>query len=136
MAERYGVSLTAAALRWLEVTERRSLMVVSTEGYALWARSSEAAFRSGRFIRTSGAPHETPTGAGASRSDLAEACRVGIVHPSGIWFDEEVEEFTVHATAFDQAITILHLGEGRSSRSVVEGHEPDIVDRFERNCRA
>ncbi|GAB6842993.1 ImmA/IrrE family metallo-endopeptidase [Methylorubrum rhodinum] len=136
LAERYGVSLTAATLRWLEVTERRSLMVVSTEGYALWARSSEPAFKSGRFIRTSGAPHEIPAGAGASRPDLAEACRAGISHPSGIWFDEEVEEYTVHATAIEQAITILHLGEGRPRRSVVEEREPDVVDRFEANSRA
>jgi hypothetical protein len=136
LAERYGVSLTAATLRWLEVTERRSLMVVSTEGYALWARSSEPAFKSGRFIRTSGAPHEIPAGAGASRPDLAEACRAGISHPSGIWFDEEVEEFTVYATAIDQAITILHLGEGRPRWSVAEEREPDVVDRFEANSRA
>ncbi|BDL39031.1 hypothetical protein MSPGM_16210 [Methylorubrum sp. GM97] len=135
LAERYGVSLTAAILRWLEVTERRSLMVVSTEGYALWARSSEPAFKSGRFIRTSGAPHEIPAGAGASRPDLAEACRAGISHPSGIWFDEEVEEYTVHATAIDQVITILHLGEGRPRWSIVEDREPDVVDRFEANSR-
>lgn len=135
LAERYGVSLTAATLRWLEVTERRSLMVVSTEGYALWARSSESAFKSGRFIRTSGAPQEIPAGAGASRPDLAEACRAGICHPSGIWFDEEVEEYTVHATAIDQVITILHLGEGRPRWGIVEDSEPDMVDRFEANSR-
>lgn len=135
LAERYGVSLTAATLRWLEVTERRSLIVVSTEGYALWARSSEPAFKSGRFIRTSGAPHEIPAGAGASRPDLAEACRAGISHPSGIWFDEEVEEYTVHATAIEQAITILHLGEGRPRWSVLEEREPDVADRFEARCR-
>ncbi|SFU94591.1 protein of unknown function [Methylobacterium sp. UNCCL125] len=136
LAERYGVSLTAVTLRWLEITERRSLMVVSTEGYALWARSSEPAFKSGRFIRTSGTPHEIPAGAGASQPDLTEACRAGIAHPSGIWFDEEVEEFTVHATAFDQAITILHLGEGRARWEVVEEHEPDVVDRFEKGGRS
>lgn len=135
LAERYGVSLTAATLRWLEVTERRSLMVVSTEGYVLWARSSERAFKSGRFIRTSGAPHEIPAGGGASRPDLAEACRAGISHPSGIWFDEEVEEYTVHATAIDQAITVLHLGERRPPSGIAEEHEPDIVDRFEANSR-
>ncbi len=61
LAERYGVSLTAATLRWLEITERRSLLVVSTEGYALWARSSGPAFKSGRFIRTSGSRMKSPS---------------------------------------------------------------------------
>lgn len=53
-AERYGVSLTAAILRWLEYTHRRSLLVVSNEGYAHWAKASDPAYKSGRFIRTKG----------------------------------------------------------------------------------
>lgn len=55
-ADRYGVSLIALVLRWLEYTERRSMVVVSRDGYARWARSSEAAFKSKRYIKTSGEP--------------------------------------------------------------------------------
>ena len=40
VAERYGVSLTAAALRWLEYTNRRAVFVVSRDGGARWAKSS------------------------------------------------------------------------------------------------
>ncbi|TFZ57131.1 ImmA/IrrE family metallo-endopeptidase [Methylorubrum sp. Q1] len=131
LADRYGVSLMAATLRWLEITERRSLMVVSTEGYALWARSSDPAFKSGRFIRTSGPPHEIPAAAGAMRPDLSSECRAGITHPPGVWFDEEVEEFTVHAITFEKVITVLHLGDARPLwRTVEEEHEPDVIDRF------
>lgn len=129
LADRYGVSLTAATLRWLEVTERRSLMVVSTEGYALWARSSDPAFRSGRFIRTSGSPHEIPAAAGALRPDLPGECRAGIAHPPGIWFDEEVEELTVHATSYEKVITVLHLGDAPSLwQTAGEEQELDIAD--------
>jgi hypothetical protein len=52
VARRYGVSLTAAILRWLEYTETRVIMIVSNEGFALRSRSSDAAFKSGRFVRT------------------------------------------------------------------------------------
>ena len=52
VAKRYGVSLTAAILRWLEYTETRAIMIVSNEGFAFWSRSSDAAFKSGRFVRT------------------------------------------------------------------------------------
>ena len=38
--ERYGVSLTACALRWLEHTERRAILVVSRDGFVLWAKPS------------------------------------------------------------------------------------------------
>jgi uncharacterized protein DUF955 len=60
-AERYGVSLIACILRWLEYTSRRSMLVVARDGFVLWAKSSNAAFKSGLFIRTRNAsPHETP----------------------------------------------------------------------------
>lgn len=46
-ADRYGVSLIASTLRWLSYTQRRAVLVVSREGFILWARSSEPAFKSG-----------------------------------------------------------------------------------------
>jgi Zn-dependent peptidase ImmA (M78 family) len=39
-ADRYRVSLIAALLRWLEYTERRVVLVVSRDGFILWARTS------------------------------------------------------------------------------------------------
>ena len=50
--ERYGVSLIACVLRWLEYTTRRSMLVISRDGIILWARASEPAFMSGLFIRS------------------------------------------------------------------------------------
>lgn len=40
-ADRYEVSLIAATLRWLEYTERRSVLVVSRDEFILWARSKQ-----------------------------------------------------------------------------------------------
>jgi len=39
-ADRYRVSLIAAVLRWLSYTEKRAVLVVSRDGFILWARSS------------------------------------------------------------------------------------------------
>ncbi len=36
-ADRYNVSLIAAIMRWLEYTERRAVLVVSRDGFILWA---------------------------------------------------------------------------------------------------
>jgi hypothetical protein len=38
LPKRYGVSLTAAILRWLEYTETRAIMIVSNERFAFWSR--------------------------------------------------------------------------------------------------
>ncbi|MCJ2009588.1 hypothetical protein [Methylobacterium sp. J-092] len=93
------------------------MMIVSTDGFALWARSSDAAFKSGRYLKTSNQPAEIPIGSGAAQPHLVEACRNGMLHPAGVWFDEHVEELTIHATAFDQVITVLHFGEAQSQWS-------------------
>lgn len=131
LATRYGVSLTAVILRWLSHTERRSLVVVSTDGFALWARSSQPAYRSGRFLKTSDEPVEIPALSGAAQPHMVEECRRGLLHPAGVWFDEEVEELTVHAGAFGQVITLLHLGEARPRWTAQdEEDEPDVVDRL------
>jgi len=52
---RYRVSLIAATLRWLAYTERRAVLVVSRDGYILWARSSTPALKTGAYYRTSAA---------------------------------------------------------------------------------
>lgn len=49
-ADRYKVSLIAATLRWIEYTERRAVIVISRDGFILWARSSTSAWKSGIFL--------------------------------------------------------------------------------------
>lgn len=59
-ADRYRVSLIAALLRWLGYTTRRAVLVVSRDGFILWARSSDRALKTGAFFRTSRGPIEIP----------------------------------------------------------------------------
>ena len=129
MANRYGVSLTAAVLRWLEYTETRALMVVSNEGFANWAKPSQAALKSGRFIRTKDSVYELPAEAVAARRAFSEEARSGIEQSSGVWFPEPVVEMCIRSDRYDQEITILHL---ESDRTVFQrdGTEEDTFDRF------
>jgi hypothetical protein len=135
LAGRYGVSLTALVLRWLAYTERRAVVVVSTDGYILWSWSSAAAHRTGCFFRTSGPPQPIHEATGAARPDLANECRAGMTHPPGVWFDEAVEEFTVHARRHEQVISILQMGDAKPRWFPGEEPEPDVVDRFEASKR-
>ena len=56
--KRYRVSLIATMLRWLSYTEKRAVLVVSRDGFILWARSSTPALKTGAFFRTSAGPIE------------------------------------------------------------------------------
>jgi len=48
---RYGVSLTAAALRWVSATDKKVVLIASNDGFMRWSYSSESARKSGAFFR-------------------------------------------------------------------------------------
>jgi Zn-dependent peptidase ImmA (M78 family) len=132
LAERYGVSLTAVTLRWLEYTETRAIMIVSNDGFARWAKPSAAALKSGRFIRTKSVTYELPVGAIAVRREFTEEVKSGIIQPSGTWgFPEALIEMCVRSDRYDQEITLLHF----DSIARVFEDEPveDTYDRFARD---
>ncbi len=109
-AERYGVSLVAVTLRWLQYTERRSVMVVSRDGFILWARSSPAALRTGVYIKTAGRPPiAVPAQSLAAQSDLLEKSRGQMTHGSDVWFAEPCEEIALASDRYDFTISLLHL---------------------------
>ena len=109
IADRYGVSLTAATLRWLEYTETRALLVVSNEGYAHWAKTSKAALKTGHFIKTRNTMYELPASATAVTQDYRQEAVDGISQPAGVWFDEPVVEMCISSKRYEQEMTLLHL---------------------------
>lgn len=136
--ERWAFQLThllnAAMLRWLRYTERRSIMIVSTDGFANWAWSSEPAFKSGRYIRTkSGPPYELPPRSGAGAGIFSEELRAGIEHPAGVWFEEPVRELSFRATNLNVTYTLLHF---KNSDRTVWHAEPEVEVSFDRFNRA
>jgi len=109
-AERYGVSLVAASLRWLQYTERRAVMVVSRDGFILWARSSPTALRTGAYFKTAGRPPiAVPAQSLAAQPDLLEKSRGQMAHDSDIWFAEPCEEIALASDQYDFTISLLHL---------------------------
>lgn len=46
------MSLTAATLRWIEIADKRAIVVASRDDHMLWANSNEAAFKSGAVFAT------------------------------------------------------------------------------------
>lgn len=128
LAQRYGVSLTAVTLRWLEYTETRAMLVASNEGFALWAKSSKAAFRSGRFIRTKNSVFELPSLSTAVLRSFTEETKSGLSQPKGIWFPEPVVEMCIRSNRYDQELTLLHF-----ETDVPWQHDEEpIVDAFDR----
>lgn len=129
-ADRYNVSLVAAVLRWLGYTRKRAILVVSREGYILWARSSEPAWRTGAFFKTSAGPVEIPASALPSRPELLIDGRGSVDHGSGVWLREPAREMTIFAEHYDYSLSLLLLDDGRPAYFQDEETEPDTYDRF------
>ena len=132
-ADRYCVSLIAAILRWLEYTRRRACLVLSRDGFVLWARSSKHALRTGIFIKTVDRPPVAiPDLSLASRRDCIE-CGAGTTwHESGVWFEEECEELVLFSDQYDFTISLLHLSDAVVGHELNEEQEEDTVDLFSR----
>lgn len=129
VAERYGVSLTAAILRWLEYTETRALLVVSNEGFAHWAKTSIPALKSGRYIRTRNTMFELPKATTAVTHNYCEETLTGIQQPADVWFPEPVLEMCIRSERYDQELTLLHF-ERSTPVHQDEDVEEDTFDRF------
>ncbi len=128
-AERYRVSLIAAALRWLSFTEKRAVLVVSRDGFILWARSSEPALKTGAFFRTSKGPIETPQTSLASQPSLLVEGRGMIDHAKNVWFSEPARELALFAEHYDFTVSLLLLDDHASFISP-NLEEPDTYDKF------
>lgn len=112
VTNRYGVSLLAALLRWIEYTRQRVVLVISREGFILWARSSNSARRSGAYYRTANQPPiEVPSQSLAALQNEVdiEQARKGVAFDSNVWFREPSEEIAIFSEQYDFTISIVHL---------------------------
>lgn len=112
-ADRYGVSLTAATLKWLQYTDEKAVLVMSNDGFINWAWSSEPAAKAGAFFRTRNNVIPVPDGALAANADIKHD-RPGTQVPASIWFpharaDTPLREMKVHAEQYGVVLSLLHL---------------------------
>ena len=132
-ADRYQVSLIAATLRWLQYTERRSLLVISRDGFILWARSSPNALKTGAYFKTANRPPiPIPDASLPGQPNLLESNKGSISHDAGVWFREPCDEVALISDQYDFAISLLHLGDAISRWEFGEETEEDTFDRM---CR-
>lgn len=129
-AARYNVSLMAAVLRWLGYTRKRAILVVSRDGYMLWARSSEPALRTGAYFRTSAGPTEIPAAALPNRADLLIDGQGTLDHPAGVWLRESARELTVVAENYNFSLSLLLLDDGPPAFHEDGELESDTYDKF------
>ncbi|MFW2374531.1 MAG: ImmA/IrrE family metallo-endopeptidase [Gammaproteobacteria bacterium] len=112
-ADRYGVSLTAAILKWLSYTEEKAILIMSNDGFMKWACSSRPAFKSGAFYKTKNNVIELPSGSLAI-DDRIGLNKEGLEVPTKTWFkyadsDSDLLEMKMYSEQYDCTLTLLVL---------------------------
>ncbi len=112
-AVRYGVSLTAAILKWLSSTEEKAIVVTSRDGYMNWAWSSKPAAKAGAFFRTRSQTIPIPTGSITANNGI-QSERRGADVLGTIWFPQAepgwvLREMKLYSDHYDSVITLLVL---------------------------
>lgn len=112
-ADRYGVSLTAVVLKWIQYTEENAVLDLSRDGYMQWSFSSRQAARDGAFFRTRKQTVAVPAGSIAVAPGVKHERR-GIEVPAKVWFPHadagmSVREMKVSSDQFDYVLSFLNL---------------------------
>jgi hypothetical protein len=130
LTDRYGVSLQAALLKWIEFTATRSALVVARDGFALWGRASSSAARSGVFVR-SGMP--IPDGSIAGGAAPTNKDRP-VDLPAGIWTfsrgSEPVKELTMFSENLGISVSLLQFDDAPGGADIEEDEPWDTFDQF------
>lgn len=122
-ADRYGVSLTAAILKWLEFTDQPAVAVMGREGMLHWWKASGSAKR--YTVGTLQEGMELPSNSLAVSPDQVLSTadyRFGVEHPEGVWpIRLPVREMVVLSDRYDMSISLLIL----DAPGVEHPDEPD-----------
>lgn len=113
---RFGVSLTAAALRWIRSTTESALLILSRDGFIDWAISSDKARSNGAFFKTKGRVVPLPSTTLAA-DDGISACRIGQRVSLQSWFhhahpDTSAMEMKLACENYGYTLSLLHLSPG------------------------
>jgi hypothetical protein len=130
-ADRYEVSLIAATLRWLQYTDRRAVLVISKDGFILWARSSEPALKSRLYYKTRNRPPvEIPGAALAARRSLVAGHAGEAVHDRAVWLNEPCKEHVLFSDQYDFTISLLHFDDRAARPEPDQEHEDDAYEHM------
>ena len=113
---KFGVSLTAASLRWVQSTEESAILILARDGYIDWSVSSDKARANGAFFRSRGRVVPLPS-ASLAADDSVESCRSGRRIDLNTWFEHAergavAREMKLLCENYGYTLSLLHLSRG------------------------
>lgn len=133
ITDRYGGSLLAAVLKWIEFTSSRAAIVVAQDGFALWGRASASAYKTGIFV-PSGMP--IPDGSVAAMPPASRNAESDdpVVLPVGVWTfsrgSELTRELTIFSARLDISVSIRQFDDDAGNVVLEEKADWDSYDQL------
>ncbi len=130
-ADRYGVSMTAAAIKWLDFTPKCAVLVVATNGFVLWCWRSKSAKRRGIYFDKG---MELPEGSLAAQPGLilSDAPR-GAMLDRKVWCGPtDVREMAIFADRYEMTISLLVFDDAECGYADWDEEDEDTYDRLSR----
>jgi len=135
LSDRYEVSITAAILKWLGMTDRRAMLVIGKSGFVDWARSSDRLMKSAVFYRARQQTIPLPEQSLAAQRGSMVGAFAEVNHPRGVWLgNEDVREMTIFSHSNEITISLLiypdDAPDTRWANELGEPKEWDTYDQF------
>lgn len=141
--ERYGVSLTAAALKWVEFAPARAVVLAVRDDHVLWARANDAAYQSGVFLATRKKTIAVPAHSILHTRNRSAQREVQSL-PAHLWFPQEPEgmqltemSFIIEQYGYTLAFLLLPEAKSRAWHRKTDDDDEigleSTIDRFERH---
>lgn len=129
-ADRYDVSATAAAIKWLDLTDECAVLVTAINGFVLWCWRSKAAKRRRIFFQKG---MELPAASWAANPNMV-ASSAGVSLAPNVWpVASETREMAIFADRYEMTISLLVFDKADSRGADWNSEaEEDTYDRFMR----
>lgn len=124
-ANRYNVSFTATAIKWLEFTTEAAMVVVARDGFICWSYPSQSARKHKIYF-----PPGTPLPGEHHRETVASYVNDKYGIPAGVWHPKfEAVESVIRSDRFDLAIYLVQFSEANliDHEDEVEGDAFDFL---------
>lgn len=136
LSDRYQVSVTAAILKWLRMTDQRAMIVVGKDRFIDWAWSSKPLLNSGIYYKAKQKTHELPKNSLASKRDKDFDNFAGIIHPPEVWLgNEEVKEMCIISDEYNNMSISLLIYPNRYSEGYNQDRFDELEDSYDRLTR-
>jgi len=131
--DRYAVSISAAILKWLSITDQRAMIVVGKNGFIDWSWSSDKLLKSGVFYRARQETIELPSQSLAAQQNMSFDNIKGIQHGIGVWNDkEEVHEMTIFSDRLEMTVSLLLYPKNVQYKAFENDDEDGLEDTYTR----